>query len=87
MQTTNFNVKLATYPDVVKAKAGEARVVEGVVVEYVGYGQPCHIRFDKYTSDYRHLKARPYVVVATGQGYAKLDNAVRALFKHEFNPL
>jgi hypothetical protein len=83
----NKNVKLATYPDVVKAKVGETRAVDGVAVEYVCYGQPCHIRFVKYTSDYRQWRSRPYVVESTGQGYAKLDNAVRALLKHGFNPI
>lgn len=81
MQTTNLNVKLATYPDIVKANAAKTLVVEGAMVEYVCLGQPCHIQFEKYTSDYKQMKSRPYVVVSTGRGYASLDNAVRAMFK------
>lgn len=85
--TTNHNVKVATYPDAVRNNAGQTRIVEGAPVEYVCYGKPCHIEFQKYTKDYSRVSARPYRVFATQQSYASLKSAVRALFKAGFLPL
>lgn len=81
------NVKVATYPKSAAENAGNTRVVEGVNVEFVSFGQPCHINKQKFTKDYSKYNDRPYVVVATGRGYKSLANAVRALFKHGFQPI
>ena len=55
-------IRVGTYPDIVQAKAGNERVIDGWRVEFVTHSQPHHIRFEKYTADYKERRARPYLV-------------------------
>lgn len=83
----NFNTKVATNTESVLRNKGTVRVVEGVSVEFVSHSDSHHIRIQKYTANHAKLNDRPYVVVATGRGYATLANAVRAMYKNGFAPL
>lgn len=61
--------------------AGRTRlVVVGHIthyVDYVPYGEPADITYQKYTKDYSARNSRPFVTKRAG--YASLEAAVKAL--------
>ena len=75
-----MNLKLATYP----AKAGTVAPCGDpfVTVTRVDYeDRSADIVYQKYTRDYRHASARPYVLAVSRRQFATLPAAVAALKK------